>query len=440
MNNQSQETADRLLNRIGVSTCSFTTVKAVKRTLEEEGTCTLSLREPMWNLETGKTYLITQADSSLFAFTIGRDFVPEQAAEPEQMLRMAAAHTDHPCLYIKSNPEMDTRGYGKLNVEVYGGAILNTWLDRALSVAGKVVIKSDHVFEPEVRILDMKRPLFTIPNLAIHLNREVNKGIELNRQTDLEPLAFVDGTEVEKDFFLSLIAKELRVSVSEILDYELYLYNCDAGDVLGIQEDMISAPRLDNITSVEACLQGLLKQQRPKGMNLIALFDNEEIGSRTKQGADSELLYRILKKIYRSLGVEEETSETAIVNGFALSLDVAHGFHPNKPEKSDPTNANPLGKGVVIKRSSAQNYVTDSEAVATAMMIFENEGIPYQKFASRSDVSQGGTLGSLASKYLPMKMVDMGVPLLAMHSARELMAVADQVALEQFVTAFFNQG
>lgn len=440
MNNQSQETADRLLNRIGVSTCSFTTVKAVKRTLEEEGTCTLSLREPMWNLETGKTYLITQADSSLFAFTIGRDFVPEQAAEPEQMLRMAAAHTDHPCLYIKSNPEIDTKGYGKLNVEVYGGAILNTWLDRALSVAGKVVIKSDHVFEPEVRILDMKRPLFTIPNLAIHLNREVNKGIELNRQTDLEPLAFVDGTQVEKDFFLSLIAKELRVSVSEILDYELYLYNCDAGDVLGIQEDMISAPRLDNITSVEACLQGLLKQQRPKGMNLIALFDNEEIGSRTKQGADSELLYRILKKIYRSLGVEEETSETAIVNGFALSLDVAHGFHPNKPEKSDPTNANPLGKGVVIKRSSAQNYVTDSEAVATAMMIFENEGIPYQKFASRSDVSQGGTLGSLASKYLPMKMVDMGVPLLAMHSARELMAVADQVALEQFVTAFFNQG
>ena len=440
MNNQSQETADRLLNRIGVSTCSFTTVKAVKRTLEEEGTCTLSLREPMWNLETGKTYLITQADSSLFAFTIGRDFVPEQAAEPEQMLRMAAAHTDHPCLYIKSNPEIDTRGYGKLNVEVYGGAILNTWLDRALSVAGKVVIKSDHVFEPEVRILDMKRPLFTIPNLAIHLNREVNKGIELNRQTDLEPLAFVDGTQVEKDFFLSLIAKELRVSVSEILDYELYLYNCDAGDVLGIREDMISAPRLDNITSVEACLQGLLKQQRSKGMNLIALFDNEEIGSRTKQGADSELLYRILKKIYRSLGVEEETAETAIVNGFALSLDVAHGFHPNKPEKSDPTNTNPLGKGVVIKRSSAQNYVTDSEAVATAMMIFENEGIPYQKFASRSDVSQGGTLGSLASKYLPMKMVDMGVPLLAMHSARELMAVADQVALEQFVTAFFNQG
>lgn len=355
------------------------------------------------------------------------------------MLRLAAAHTDHPCLYIKSNPEIDSKGYGKLNVEVYGGAILNTWMDRALSVAGKVVIKSDNVFEPEVRIVDMKRPLFTIPNLAIHLNREVNKGVELNRQNDLEPLAFVDGTEVEKEFFLSLLARELKVSASEILDYELYLYNCDAGDVLGIQEDMISAPRLDNITSVEACLQGLLNQNREKGINVIALFDNEEIGSRTKQGADSEFLYRLLKKIYRCLGVAEEKAETAIFGGFALSLDVAHGFHPNKPEKSDPTNPNPLGKGVVIKRSSAQNYVTDSEAVATAMMIFENEGIPYQKFASRSDVSQGGTLGSIASKYLPMKMVDMGVPILAMHSARELMAAADQYYLEEFVTAFFEQ-
>ena len=439
MNIEVQETADRLLNRIGVSTCSFTTVKAAKRTLEEEGACVLSMQTPHWDPESGKTYLVTQSDSSLFAFSIGSQFLAEEAAETDQMLRLAAAHTDHPCLYIKSNPEVDTKGYGKLNVEVYGGAILNTWMDRALSVAGKVVIKSDNVFEPEVRIVDMKRPLFTIPNLAIHLNREVNKGVELNRQNDLEPLAFVDGTEVEKDFFLSLLARELKVSASEILDYELYLYNCDAGDVLGIQEDMISAPRLDNITSVEACLQGLLNQKREKGINVIALFDNEEIGSRTKQGADSEFLYRLLKKIYRCLGVTEEKAETAIFGGFALSLDVAHGFHPNKPDKSDPTNPNPLGKGVVIKRSSAQNYVTDSEAVATAMMIFENEGIPYQKFASRSDVSQGGTLGSIASKYLPMKMVDMGVPILAMHSARELMAAADQYYLEEFVTAFFEQ-
>lgn len=439
MNIEIQETADRLLNRIGVSTCSFTTVKAAKRTLEEEGGQALSMQQTDWKLEPGKTYFVTQADSSLFAFSIGCQFLAEEAAKDEQMLRLAAAHTDHPCLYIKSNPEVDTRGYGKLNVEVYGGAILNTWMDRALSVAGKVVIKSDNVFEPEVRILDMKRPLFTIPNLAIHLNREVNKGVELNRQTDLEPLAFVDGTEVEKDFLVSMLAKELKVSASEILDYELYLYNCDAGDVLGIYEDMISAPRLDNITSVEACLQGILNAKREKGINMIALFDNEEIGSRTKQGADSEFLYRLIRKIYHSLGVSENVAETAVLRGFALSLDVAHGFHPNKPEKSDPTNPNPLGKGVVIKRSSAQNYVTDSEAVATAMMIFENESIPYQKFASRSDVSQGGTLGSIASKYLPMKMVDMGVPILAMHSARELMAAADQLYLEKFVTAFFEQ-
>ena len=219
MNIKVQETADRLLNRIGVSTCSFTTVKAAKRTLEEEGACVLSMQEPHWDPEPGKTYLVTQSDSSLFAFSIGSQFLAEEAAETDQMLRLAAAHTDHPCLYIKSNPEVDTKGYGKLNVEVYGGAILNTWMDRALSVAGKVVIKSDNVFEPEVRIVDMKRPLFTIPNLAIHLNREVNKGVELNRQNDLEPLAFVDGTEAEKEFFLSLLAREQKVSASEILDY-----------------------------------------------------------------------------------------------------------------------------------------------------------------------------------------------------------------------------
>lgn len=435
---QWSDTADRLLNRVSVSTCSFTTVKEAIRTLMENGFEELSLKETDWNVKAGCKYYVNVNDSTVYAFTIGKDFVADRVAEPEQMLRLTAAHTDHPCLYVKSNPEMRTHGYGKLNVEIYGGAILNTWLDRSLSVAGKVVIKSDNAFEPEVRIIDMKKPLFTIPNLAIHLNREVNKGVELNRQTDMAPLACVNGEEVDEQFFLQMIAKKCHVSVSEILDYELYLYNCDAGDLLGFREDMISAPRLDNITSVEACLQGICEAERETGINGILLFDNEEIGSRTKQGADSVLLSMLLEKLYVALGVSAENAKTAMLNGFALSLDVAHGFHPNKPEKSDPTNENPLGKGVVIKRSSGQNYVTDSSAIGSVMMLMENADIPYQKFASRSDVSQGGTLGSIASKYLPMKIVDMGAPLLAMHSSRELMAVADQVALEQVVKEFFE--
>nr|MBP3598733.1 M18 family aminopeptidase [Eubacterium sp.] len=432
------DTVDRLLNRISVSTCSFTTAAEAMRTLKEKDFEELSLKESKWEIKPNGRYVLNVNDSTVYAFTIGEDFDPERATEPEQMLRLAAAHTDHPCLYVKSKPEMQSQGYGKLNVEVYGGAILNTWLDRPLSVAGKVVIKSDHPFEPEIRIIDMKRPLFTIPNLAIHLNREVNKGVELNRQTDMAPLASVSEEELDEQFFMNMLARKCNVSTSEILDYELYLYNCDAGDLLGIREDMISAPRLDNITSVEACLQGICEAMRDGGINGILLFDNEEIGSRTKQGADSVLVSMVLEKIYASLGVAEDVAEMAIVNGFALSLDVAHGYHPNKSEKSDPTNLNPLGKGVVIKRSSAQNYVTDSSAIGSVMMIMENADIPYQKFASRSDVSQGGTLGSIASKYLPMKIVDMGVPMLAMHSSRELMAAVDQVALEQVVKEFFE--
>lgn len=437
---QSVDTADRLLNRISVSTCSFTTAAEAVSTLVENGFSELSLQEPEWSVETGGRYYINVGGSTVYAFAIGTEFEVENAAQEEQMLRLVAAHTDHPCLYVKSSPEIISHGYGKLNVEVYGGAILNTWLDRPLSVAGKVIIKSERSFEPEIRVIDMKKPLFTIPNLAIHLNREVNKGVELNRQTDMAPLACVNGDEVDAQFFMEMLSKKLNVSLSEILDYELYLYNCDAGDLLGFREDMISAPRLDNITSVEACLQGICGTNRIAGINGIALFDNEEIGSRTKQGADSALFSMVLRKLYSALGVSEEKAETAMLNGFMLSLDVAHGFHPNKAEKSDPTNENPLGKGVVIKRSSAQNYVTDSSAIGTMMMIMENADIPYQKFASRSDVSQGGTLGSIASKYLPMKIVDMGVPVLAMHSSRELMAAGDQVALEQVVTEFFTEG
>lgn len=433
------QAADRLLNRISVSTCSFTTAGEAVRTLREQGFGELSLSAGEWSAEPGGKYFVNVNDSTVYAFTVGRGFDGTHAAEPEQMLRLAAAHTDHPCLYVKSRPEMFSHGYGKLNVEVYGGPILNTWLDRPLSAAGRVAVKSELPFEPEMRIVDMKKPLFVIPNLAIHLNKNVNKGEELNRQTDLSPIACVGaGEEADGQFFTRMLAGCLRVSESEILDFELYLYNCDAGDVLGFREDLISAPRLDNITSVEACLQGICGAERETGINGILLYDNEEIGSRTRQGADSALLSVVVERLYRALGVGAEQARAAAINGFALSVDVAHGFHPNRAEKSDPTNEIPLGGGVVLKRSGTQNYVTDSGAIGSVMMLMENADIPYQKFASRSDVTQGGTLGSIVSKYMPMRVVDMGVPVLAMHSSRELMAASDQVALERAVLEFFQ--
>lgn len=313
------QTADRLLNRISVSTCSFTTASEAIRTLEENGFEQLYLSDVEWQTMPGGNYYVNVNDSAVYAFSVGSHFDSGEAAESQQMLRLAACHTDHPCLYVKSKPEMKAHGYGKLNVEVYGGAILNTWLDRPLSVAGKVVLKSEQTFAPEVRIVDMEKPLFTIPNLAIHLNREVNKGIELNRQTDMTPIAGIGAEDLDDKFFVKMIARRLNVSVSEILDYELYLYNCDAGDLLGMNEEMISAPRLDNITSVEACLQGICHTKRDTGINGILLFDNEEIGSRTRQGADTTLLPSVLEKLYTSLGVPEEAAKTAIRNGFALS-------------------------------------------------------------------------------------------------------------------------
>ena len=431
MNNELQIIAERLINAVDESTCAFTaTVSAINR-LKDAGFKELVL-EDKWDIKKGDKYYINVHDSSVFAFNVGKDF-------ENGMLRVAAAHTDHPCLYIKPSPEMTTKGYGKLNVEVYGGPILNTWLDRPLSVAGRVALKSDNPFEPDVRIIDIKKAILTIPNLAIHMNREVNKGVELNRQNDMAPLMAIFDEEINKDnFFMNYLASELKVDVQDILDFELYVYNMDKGQLIGMNGEMISAPRLDNITSVVACVEGIINSSRNDGINVIALYDNEEIGSRTKQGADSNLFGYVMEKLYMSLGYGREEYLAATMKGFLLSIDVAHALHPNKAEKSDPTNQNMMNSGIIIKRASSQTYATDSKTIAMIEMICRNNEIPYQKYACRSDGTTGSTLGTIANKYLPMRAIDVGVPILAMHSARELMGVKDQMYMEKLVKAFFE--
>ena len=428
MNNKLQIIADRLINAVSESTCAFTATESAINRLKESGFTELIL-EDNWNVEKGGKYYINIHDSSVFAFNIGRDF-------DKGMLRVAAAHTDHPCLYIKPSPEMTAKDYGKLNVEVYGGPILNTWLDRPLSVAGRVALKSDNPFEPVTRNVDIKKSILTIPNLAIHMNREVNKGVELNRQNDMAPLATIFEEEINKDnFFMEYLAKHLEVEVSDILDFELYVYNTDKGEVVGLNNEMISAPRLDNITSVVACVEGIINSSRNDGINVIALYDNEEIGSRTKQGADSNLFSYVMEKMYMALGYGRDEYLAATMKGFLLSIDVAHALHPNKMEKSDPTNQNMMNGGIVIKRASSQAYATDSKTIAMIEMICKNNEIPYQKYACRSDGTTGSTLGTIANKYMPMRAIDVGVPILAMHSARELMGVMDQMYMEQLVQA-----
>lgn len=385
-----------------------------------------------WQLVPGGKYYVNHHDTTLAAFTIGETYTPADR------IRLAAAHTDFPCLKIKPNPEVYTTGYGKVNVECYGGGIWNTWLDRPLSVAGRVALRSNDIFSPEIRKIDIKRPVFSIPNLAIHMNREVNKGIELNKQTDLLPLAgCIPSEKKEEKFFLELLAEELQVDIGEILDYELTVYVAEQPFLTGMHEEFISSPRLDNITSVYALLQGISGKNRKKGINVAAWFDHEEIGSRTKQGAASLFLRDVLLRIIRGMGMTED-AEAAVYQSMLLSVDVAHALHPNQPGKMDITNQPVMNGGFCIKEASGQTYATDCEAVAIVQQICEQEKIPYQKFVNRSDLPGGSTLGAIASSILPIPAVDIGVPVLAMHSAREMMGRKDMEALVNLLRAWYT--
>ena len=426
------ESAKYLIDFIEKAPSSYHSVLTAASELEAAGFTELELAAP-WNIEAGKSYYINAYGTSLFAFTLGN--------EPKGRLYMAASHTDYPCFKIKPSPELSEKHYARLNTTSYGSVILNTWMDRPLSVAGKVMTKSDKVFKPQAHIIDIKRPILTIPNLAIHMNREVNKGVELNRQTDMLPLAAMVTEQLEKDdFFIKFLAEETGVKAEDILDFDLTLYAVEKGCITGINEEFISSPRIDNQTSVVSCLKGIIGAGVPEaGINFIACFDNEEIGSATKQGADSVLLKLILDKLYDTLGVDKMTSRDLILSGFFLSLDVAHAIHPCHSEKADVTNIPLLNGGIAIKADASQKYATDTEAIAAVRQLCEKAGVPYQMFVNRSDVAGGTTLGSINSSQLPMYTIDMGVPMLAMHSARELMGSKDQKAMDDLVTAFFRE-
>ncbi len=384
-----------------------------------------------WQLNKGTGYFIRPYGSTLIAFYIGEHY------QTGDMLRVEAAHTDWPCLKLKSLPEKKGH-YQSLNVEVYGGPILSTWLDRPLSAAGRVALKSSDIFHPKIRLIDFEEPYFTIPNLAIHMNRKINEGVELNRQVDMLPLCGINESS-EKTWFASALAKKLQVDPSDIIDYEINIYNKDQPALIGFQKDLISSPRLDNISSVQACLSGLIQGRREHGINLIALFDNEEIGSHTKQGGDSNILPMVLEHLYTALGQNREDYLTAIAGGMMLSVDVAHAIHPNHPEKCDITNQIYPNEGVAIKLSGNQRYATDCEAVSIVEQLCRKHQIPYKKFANRSDIPGGSTLGTITSSFLPMKTVDLGAPILAMHSSRETMGANDQISLCHLTKAFFQE-
>lgn len=427
-----EQTEQKLFRLLERGTSGVMVVREAEEQLKEAGFQELFFHQA-WGLSENGRYYMKHHDTTLFAFTLG------ERSNYREAVRIGAAHTDFPCLRIKPNPDVQTSGYAQVNVEVYGGAILNTWLDRPLSISGRVALESEDLLHPEIRYLDVAKPLLVIPNLAIHMNREVNKGVELNKQTDMLPIIGLLEEELEEEkMLMHFLAEELQVDMDRILDFELWIYCMEKPRHLGVQEEFILSPRLDNLTSVQALLTGLIDSRRADGLNVVALFDHEEIGSRTKQGAGSLLLLNLLEKISDSLGKTAAQTRENLYNAFFLSVDVAHGLHPNQTGKMDITNKPVLGSGFCIKEASSQSYATDCEAIAVVEQICRKEQIPYQKFVNRSDMQGGGTLGAIASSILPVRTVDIGVPLLAMHSSVETMGTADMKSLTDFVTAYFK--
>lgn len=383
-------------------------------------------------LSAGQVYSFPLYNTGIIFVAIG-----ENAAKGP--LRIACAHTDFPCLRVKSNPVLNVHGYGKLNVEVYGGMIRNTWMDRPLSLAGAVALRGADPFAPTLRLVDFRRPLMIVPNLAIHMNRKVNEGLELKPQKDLLPLFFQngDGDEDDTKKLLVLLAEELGVSAEDILSYDLNAYPYERGCLLGCDDAFLSAPRLDNLSSVKACMDAI-REWNGEGIRVVALFDNEEVGSRTKQGAGSTALAILLERVCCKLGLDREEYLRKVMEGFCLSVDVAHALHPNAPEKADPTNQPVLSGGTVLKVAANQSYAGDPEAFAVVAGLCEGAGIPYQVFTNHSDAAGGATLGSILSTQVPMRTMDIGAPILGMHSARETMGARDQFALTQLLMSFFS--
>ena len=416
------------------STSPYYTVEESYRRLEDQGFTPLSMDEE-WNLTEGD-YVIDVYGTTLVAFHIGKD--------PRGTLRIASAHTDFPGFRVKPNPMITEKGYGKLNVESYGGLIQYTWFDRPLSLAGVVVTKGEGL-DVETHYVDIAKPVATIPSLAIHMNRTVNEKAVFNKQKEMLPLLLMRGvgTEYEEDKTLLnwLLAEEIGCEPKDILSYELTVYNTDSVETVGFDAEFISAPRLDNLTSCYACLQGILsaKEQQATGIRMAFLFDHEEVGSRTKQGGASLLLPNVVRRVYRALGLSEEACDVDIAKGFMISSDVAHGYHPNYGEKNDITNYPTLNGGVVLKIASSQSYAGDAVAQAIVTDLCETHGIKHQIYVNRSDIPGGSTVGSISSAQLVMRTMDVGLPLLAMHSARELMGTYDQIELNRLLTVFLGE-
>jgi len=431
--NSEIEFAQNLIDFIYDSPTAFHAVARAKEDLTKEGFMEIA-EEEKWSLKKGGKYFVSKNDSALTAFVVGMGEIEENG------FKIIGAHTDSPSFRIKPAPEMVVdNAYVKLNTEVYGGPILNTWMDRPLALAGRVTLRSENLLYPETRLVNINKPIMIIPNLAIHMNRDINTGIELNKQKDTLPLLAMVSEELEKDkYLLSTIASELSVECKQIIDFDLFLYEYEKGSIIGLNNEFISSSRLDDLAMVHAGIRALASTAPVQATNVMVCFDNEEVGSSTKQGADSNMLADILERITISQEKNREDFLRALSKSFMISADNAHAVHPNSPEKNDPTNKPYINKGPVIKINANQSYTTDSNSDAVYELVCEKAGVPVQKFVNRSDAKGGSTIGPISSTHLNIRSVDMGSPTLAMHSIRELGGVIDHTYVTKSFQEFYK--
>lgn len=423
----------RLIDFLNASPINYLAVGNVAKVLDGAGYERIDMGDAMPEMKAGKRFYTIKNDSSLFAFEIGTKPLAESG------MHIIAAHSDSPTFRIKPNAEISCQGgIVKLNIEAYGGSILNTWLDRPLSIAGRVIAKGKDAMHPESLLLHVKRPLLVIPNLAVHLNRQINEGVKLSKQKDMLPVLGIINDELEKgNMLLTIISKEAGVAIEDILDFDLYLYDTTPACLWGMHEEFISSGRLDDLSMVHAGLEALIDSGESEATKVLAVFDNEEVGSKTKQGAGSMFLASIMQRIVMAQCGTLDDYYRAIEKSFLVSADNAHAWHPNYNDKYDPTNHPKMGGGPVVKYNAAQKYVSDAYSAAVFAGICKEAGVPYQTFVNNSEVAGGSTLGNILSASLPLCGVDMGAPMWAMHSIRETANVQDHEYCIKAFTHFY---
>lgn len=416
-------TAQKLFDFIDNSPTCYHAVKNAEEKLLKARFEKLSEKE-FYCLESGKSYFVVRNDSSVIAFSL-----PEKEARG---FRIFASHSDSPCFKLKENPEVVLENaYVKFNVEKYGGMILSTWLDRPLSVAGRVVVKENG--ELVTKLVDFEENLCIIPNVAIHFNREINKGMEYNPQVDMQPLWSAN----KEDKIYSLIAKKLDVEEDAILGTDLFVYNKEKSAYIGWDNGFIAAPRIDDLGCMFGSLEGFLESGNSEYIKMYCVFDHEEVGSRTRQGADSDFLESTMKRIGVACGFEDKLSQM-YADSILISADNGHALHPNHPEKSDSGNKPVLNGGIVLKYHGNQQYTTDAYTGAYVKDICKQNEIPYQTFHNRSDVAGGSTLGNISISHCSIPSADIGLPQLAMHSAYETAGAKDMEYLVKFAKAVYE--